>query len=85
MTADDVREVIERFGLSAVLYYPEIHVDDEDYELLGQADWCLEPIADELSADARAAVRELLARGIVNPTVHREDVTGTLMDLSPAE
>lgn len=78
---DQVREVFERVGLACLMYYPEIHVDDDEYDLQEQAAWCIEPIIDELSDDARAAVTETVARTIVNPTDHRQHAFDSLTAL----
>lgn len=83
MTEDEIHEVVSRMGTAAMLYYPEIHIDDEEYKLLEQADWCLEPIDHGVSGDGRTALRELVARTIVAPTSHREESVSVLMGLIP--
>ncbi len=82
---DDVQAVVERVGVAVMLYYPEIHVDDADYDLMEQAGWCLEPISDELSEDAGTALRELVARTMIDPSKNREEMFSVLMELQPAE
>lgn len=85
ITEDDVRAVIERVGVAVVLYYPEIHVDDAEYDLMTQARWCLEPIDDDLNDEARTALQELVARTMIDPSKHREEMFSVLMELQPAE
>lgn len=85
MTEDQVQEVVGRMGMSAMLYYPEIHIDDEQYKLMEQAEWCVEPLEAEVSGDGRTALRELIARTIVAPTIHREECLSVLMGLLPEE
>lgn len=82
---DDVQDVVERVGVAVMLYYPEIHVDDADYDLMAQAQWCLEPIDEDLSDDARTALRELAARTIIDPSKNREEMFSVLMELQPTE
>lgn len=82
-TKEELQGVIERVGLAAVMYYPEIHVDDAAYNLIEQAAWCLEPVAEGLPEDTRVALRELIARTIIDPTKHRQETFDVLMELQP--
>ncbi|WP_096359800.1 hypothetical protein [Microbacterium sp. TPU 3598] len=81
VTQDELQGVIERVGLAAVMYYPEIHVDDDTYDLMGQAVWCLEPVDEGMPEDTRVALREMVARTIVDPTKHRQETFDVLMEL----
>lgn len=85
ITEEDVQEVVERVGFASMFYYPEIHVDDATYDLMTQAGWSLEPISGELSDDARTALRELVARTMIDPSKNREEMLSVLMELQPAE
>lgn len=49
MTEEKIHDVVSRMGTAAMLYYPEIHIDDEQYRLMEQAEWCLEPLGVTLS------------------------------------
>lgn len=82
---DDVQAVVERVGVAVMLYYPEIHVDDAEYDLMAQAQWCLEPISEALSDDARSALRELVARALIDPSKHREETFSVLMELQQTD
>lgn len=83
VTQDELQGVIERVGLASVMYYPEIHVDDDTYNLMEQAVWCLEPVDGGLSEDTRVALREIVARTIIDPTKHRQETFDVLMELQP--
>lgn len=82
ITNEQVQEVLERTGRACLMYYPEIHVDDDEYELMDHAAWCIEPVTAELSDDTRDAMTEMLARTIVNPTEHRERTFDVLANLT---
>ena len=85
ITDDSAHLAAERVGLVALMYYPEIHIDDETYNIREQAAWCLEPIAQELSEDVRAAMTEQVARTIIDPTQHRQRTISALLELSSSE
>lgn len=50
-----------------------------------QARWCLEPVTEELSDDARSALQELVARTVIDPSKHREEAFTVLLELHPSE
>ncbi len=71
-TAD---RIIGRAGMLALLYYPEIPADDQDYSLAGDIDWVLEGVPD-LSIDDH--LRELIAQVIIDPTGTRDRFTAAV-------
>jgi hypothetical protein len=81
---EEVDDVLQRVGLAAISYYPEIHVDDPEYTVDGDVSWCLEPVSD-LTDEQRSAVREAIGLAITNPTVHRYALFQTLLELAPSE
>lgn len=81
---EDVDDVLQRVGLVAISYYPEIHVDEPDYSVGNDADWCLEPLTD-LSVEQRRELHEAIGLAITNPTAHRYALFQRLLDLAPAD
>ena len=84
---DHVDAALQRVSLLAFLYYPEVHVDEPDYSLSDDVDFCMEPLA-ELTGDERNSLRDLLGRAIIDPSEYREEVFIALTELAvpdPAE
>ena len=73
---EEVDDVLQRVGLAAISYYPEIHIDEPDYTVDTDVDWCLEPVTD---------LREAVGLAITNPTAHRYALFQTLLELAPAD
>lgn len=82
MDRDVADEIIQRAGVLAVMYYPEIHADDPDYTLSSDVAWILEPAAG-LPQHDRDQLQELLSRVIIDPTGYREELTDTVYGLVP--
>lgn len=82
ITRDNADDTLQRVGLVSLMYYPEIHVDEPDYELTNDIDWCAEPLAG-LPGRQRDSLRELIGRTIVDPTAHRSALFGELLRLAP--
>lgn len=76
-TRDQVDSTLARVGLLALTYYPEITVDDPEYDLVGEVSWCLQDL-DEQDANA---VRDDITRVIVDPTARRVAAYSALYDL----
>ncbi len=81
---EEVDDVLQRVGLAAISYYPEIHIDEPDYTVDTDVDWCLDPVTD-LTDDQRAPLREAVGLAITNPTAHRYALFQILLDLAPAD
>lgn len=82
---EEVDDVLQRVGLAAISYYPEIHIDELDYTVDTDVDWCLEPVTD-LTDEQRAPLREVVGLAITNLlTAHRYALFQTLLELAPAE
>ena len=75
-------ELLSRAALAALFYYPEIVVDDDDYNLQNDIAYCVEPvsgIADEEAERLRIAVGHM----ITNPTAHRSELLALVIELAP--
>lgn len=81
-TEDDVREVLQKVATAALFYYPEVHVDDPEYTLAKDLDWALGHSLD-IPEDVLAALRDLAARTIIDPTRHRRDLFDAFVELFP--
>lgn len=80
----DVDDALQRVSMLAFLYYPQIHVDEPDYQLSDDIDFCLEPL-DGLADDQRDELRLLIGRAIIDPSEYREDVFAALTELVDPE
>jgi hypothetical protein len=81
---DPTNEVLLRVGLMALMYYPEIQLDDPGFDLASDVAWALEPV-DDLVAGQRDTMTDLVSRTVLNPTAYREELLAALYALTPAE
>lgn len=81
LTRDDVQDTMQRVALAALMYYPEVHVDEPDYQIYGDIDWCIEPL-EELPDVERMELREVIGYTITNPTEHRQTLFRLLTELT---
>jgi hypothetical protein len=75
-------DLLSRTALAALFYYPEIAVDDEDYRIQNDVEYCMEPIFG-LAQDADERLRLAVGRTIADPTVHRADLIALVIELAP--
>jgi len=75
-------DLLSRTALAALFYYPEIAVDDADYDLQRDVEYCLEPI-DGLAAEDFARLRAMVGRVITNPSAHRSELLALVIELAP--
>ena len=76
-TKDQIQSTTSRVGMLAMLYYPEITIDDPEFDLKREVSWCLV----ELNDDEADKIRDDVARAIVDPTAHRTALYSLLYDL----
>jgi hypothetical protein len=79
---DLVDDVLQRTGLAALMYYPELQVDEPAYVVGDDVEWCLEPL-NGLPAGELESLRDVVSRTIVDPTVHRGKLFAALRALVP--
>lgn len=77
-----IDSTLERIGVAAMAYYPEVQIDEPAYQLSNDVEWCLEPLHG-LEAATVANLRDVIARVIVNPTEHRQAAFNALLGLIP--
>ena len=75
-------DLLSRTALAALFYYPEIAVDDEDYRIQNDVDYCMEPIFG-LDLEADALLRLTVGRTIADPTAHRAELIALVIELAP--
>ncbi len=75
-------DLLSRTALAALFYYPEIAVDDADYNLQNDIAYCIEPIAGITDVDADR-LRVAIGRVITNPTAHRSELLALVIELAP--
>ena len=83
MDRSQTDDSLQRTALASLVYYPEIQVDDPEYTLDSDIDWCMEPLT-ELPDDVRTELRDVIGRTITNPTAHRAELTERFAILSGA-
>lgn len=81
---DLVDDALQRTGLAALMYYPELQVDEPEYQVGDDVDWCLEPL-NLLPAEQLEPLRDVVARTIVDPSAHRTELFAALRALLPDE
>lgn len=82
---DSVQDALHRVAFAALIYFPEIHAVDEEFDFTDQVAWCLEPLTDELIGEQKDDLQEIIGLAIIDPSKHREAVFAALTELSPTE
>lgn len=80
MTRDQADAIIQRAGMLAMLYYPQIHNDDEHFNLDDDVRWCLEE-ATGLTPATEGMIRDIVGRTIVDPSANREQLNRVVYGL----
>ena len=75
-------DLLSRAALAALFYYPEIVVDDVDYRIQNDIDFCMEPV-DGIADEAAARLRDAVGRMIANPTAHRAELVALVIEMAP--
>jgi hypothetical protein len=75
-------DLLSRTALAALFYYPEIVVDDADYNLQNDIEYCMEPVSGIAGEDAQR-LRAAVGRVITNPTRHRSELLALVIELAP--
>lgn len=75
--------IMQRAGAAAVIYYPELIVDEPGFDLRLEVDWVLED-AGEVEEQDEAVLRDAIARTIIDPTAHRARLSSVLDVLTSA-
>jgi len=82
MSQDQFDDLLNRTALAALFYYPEIVVEDGDYNLKNDIDYCMEPMAGLPDEDADR-LRNVVGCVIVNPSAHRSELLDIVIGLAP--
>ena len=75
-------DLLSRTALAALFYYPEIAVDDGDYNIQNDIEYCMVPVAGITDEDAER-LRIAVGRVITNPTAHRSELLALVIELAP--
>ncbi|MGN6760325.1 MAG: hypothetical protein ACTHJI_03225 [Leifsonia sp.] len=79
---DRVDDALQRTGLAALMFYPELQVDEPEYTVADDVEWCLGPL-NGLPVEQLEPLRDVVARTIVDPTKHRARLFAALRALVP--
>ncbi|GAA1996360.1 hypothetical protein [Microbacterium pumilum] len=79
---DQFDELLHRTALASLFYYPEIGVDDSDYNLQNDVTYCIEPVI-ALDVTDLENVRAAVGRVITNPSAHRAELIELIVQLAP--
>ena len=82
LSQDQFDDLVQRTALASLFYYPEIAVDDSDYDLQNDIDYCLEPVT-ALSEEDLERLRIAVGRVITNPSLHRAELIELVIELAP--
>ena len=72
--------VLEHVAVLAFLYYPGIEVDDPNYSLADDTEWCLARLGDVSDVELER-MGALVARAITDPTATRAELFTALAEL----
>ena len=75
-------ELLQRTALAALFYFPEIAVDDIEYNLEKDIEYCLQPVMD-LHAGDLAKLRTVVGHVISNPSAHRAELIELVIEFAP--
>ena len=81
MELEQADTILQRVGILAMMYYPDIHTDDPSFDLATEVDWCLA----DATADVEAfeQLRGLISGTILDPTATRHQLTARVYGLVP--
>jgi hypothetical protein len=82
LSQDQFDDLVQRTALASLFYYPEIAVDDSEYNLQKDIDYCIEPVA-ALSEEDLKRLRVVVGRLITNPSGHRAELIELVIELAP--
>jgi|GEM_PF-2167152 len=71
MHQDVADQLVQRTGIMAITYSPQIHADDPGYSLGKDVAWVFDTLGDQAERD-RSVIAYLVARAIIDPTRERE-------------
>lgn len=84
MNRDTAAAIAQKTGAAAIVYYPQIHVDEPDFKLADEITWCLEHV-NELDEDDERILRDVIGRTILDPSGHRSKLNEVLDFLTDDE
>ncbi len=77
--------LIQKTANVAFTYYPEIHVDDQDFDLWSEVDYCVDHLTQtDIDQATLQQLKPLIARVIIDPTKHRVELADFLFQLTGA-
>ena len=82
ITQEQFDDLLSRAALAALFYYPEIVIDDEDYRIQNDIDFCMEPVGG-IPDDSAERLRLAVGRMITNPTAHRSELVALVIEMAP--
>jgi len=84
MNRTQADSIVFKTGVLAMMYYPELIVDDPAFKLANDVTWCLDE-AGEISESDLELIRDVVGRTIIDPTLNRESLTELVYSLVPGE
>ena len=75
-------DLLSRTALASLFYYPEVAVDDDEYNLQNDIAYCMEPVVGVADGDAER-LRIAVGHVITNPTAHRSELLALVIELAP--
>lgn len=75
-------DLLGRTALAALFYFPEATVENAEYRIQDDVEYCLLPVAGMLVADVER-LRQAVARAIADPTAYRSELLALVAELAP--
>ena len=63
-----IQDAIHRVGFAALIYFPEVHAVDENFDFADQVARCMEPLSDKLTDEQKDDLREVVGLAIMTST-----------------
>lgn len=81
MELEQADSILQRVGILAMMYYPDIHTDDPGFDLATEVDWCLAETTSDVETFEQ--LRGLISGTILDPSAHRQQLTARVYGLVP--
>ncbi|WP_157009129.1 hypothetical protein [Agromyces laixinhei] len=75
-------DLLGRTALAALFYFPEVTVENGEYRIQDDVEYCLQPVVALPEADVER-LGQAVARAIADPTAHRSELLALVVELGP--
>ncbi|WP_022888161.1 hypothetical protein [Agromyces italicus] len=75
-------DLLGRTALAALFYYPEVTVENGEYRIQDDVEYCLQAVEGLPAADIER-LGQAVARAIADPTAYRSELLALVAELAP--